>query len=72
MVGYVGVLTVASRGAAGPGEVKLRIRGGTEHFLAISDEPLPVGTQVLLVESRGNRTFTVVPWDERTGSHLTG
>jgi hypothetical protein len=64
MVGYVGVLTVASRGSAGPGEVELRIRGGTERFLARSDEPLPIGRRVLVIEAHRHRTVTVVPWDD--------
>ena len=66
MIGYVGVLTVACRGSAGPGEVQLSIRGGSERFLALSDTPLPVGTRVLVVESHRHRTVTVVPWDDTT------
>jgi hypothetical protein len=66
MVGYVGVLTVACRGSAGPGEVQLSIRGGSERFLAVSDDPMPIGTRVLVIESRGHRTVTVVPWDDTT------
>ena len=61
-VGCVGVLTTGTRGSAGPGEVLIRIRGGTESFLAWSDEPLAKGATVLVVESRGRRTVDVVPW----------
>jgi hypothetical protein len=66
MIGYVGVLTVACRGAAGPGEVQISIRGGTERFLALSDTPLPVGARVLVIESHPYRTVTVVGWDDPT------
>jgi membrane protein implicated in regulation of membrane protease activity len=61
-VGRTGVLTVGTRGAAGPGEVLVKIRGGSETYLAWSDEPLPRGTSVLVVESRGARALTVVVW----------
>jgi hypothetical protein len=61
-VGLAGMLIVASRGADGPGEVLLRIRGGTETYLAWSDEPLSRGTAVLVVEALGARRVTVVPW----------
>ncbi len=66
MIGSIGVLTVASRGTAGPGEVRVSIRGGTERFLARSDDPLPVGATVLVVEVHRHRTVTVVPWDDPT------
>jgi membrane protein implicated in regulation of membrane protease activity len=61
-VGSTGVLTVGTRGVAGPGEILVRIRGGSETYLAWSDEPLPKGTTVLVVESRGARSLTVVSW----------
>jgi hypothetical protein len=63
-VGRIGVLLVATRGAGGPGEVQLKIRGGTETFLAYSDEPLPQGTTVLAVEKRGARTVDVIAWSD--------
>lgn len=63
-VGCVGRLTVATRGARGPGEVLIGIRGGTEAYLAWSDEPLPRGTTVLVVGSRGARTVEVVVWSD--------
>jgi hypothetical protein len=61
-VGLVGVLTVATRGAAGPGEVLVSIRGGSETFLAWSDLPLPKGATVLVTDSRGERTVDVIEW----------
>jgi membrane protein implicated in regulation of membrane protease activity len=62
--GRIGVLTVSTRGATGPGEVLIKIRGGSETFLAWSDEPLPKGTTVLVVHSRGTRTVDVTRWIE--------
>ena len=52
-IGSVGVLSVATRGADGPGEVHIKIRGGSETFLAWSEKPLPRGATVLVIESRG-------------------
>ena len=66
-IGAIGVLTVATRGAAGPGEVRIKIRGGSEHFLAWSDVPLPRGATVLVTESRGSRAVDVVEWDDTLG-----
>jgi len=61
-IGLVGVLTVATRGTDGPGEVQVSIRGGSETFLAWSDQPLPRGTTVLVTESRGARALDVIEW----------
>ncbi len=66
-VGRVGVLTVATRGKAGPGEVRVRIRGGSECFLAWSDRPLPRGATVLVTDSRGGRAVDVIEWDDALG-----
>jgi hypothetical protein len=58
-VGRSGVLSVATRGAAGPGEVVLKIRGGSETYLAWSQEPLAKGAAVVVIESHGARTVAV-------------
>jgi hypothetical protein len=63
-IGTVGVLVIATRGQAGPGEVWIRIRGGSESFLAWSDVPLPKGTTVLVIDYRGPRTVDVTEWDD--------
>lgn len=63
-VGCVGLLTVATRGKAGPGEVLIKIRGGSETYLAWSDEPLPKDATVLVIQSRGGRTVDVIPWSD--------
>ena len=66
-VGSVGVLTVATRGDAGPGEVLIKIRGGSEAFLAWSEKPLPRGATVLVIESRGARAVDVIEWEDALG-----
>jgi hypothetical protein len=63
-IGLVGVLVVATRGTDGPGEVLLKIRGGSETFMAWSDEPLPRGTTVLITDSRGARSVDVIEWSK--------
>jgi hypothetical protein len=62
LIGSIGVLLVATRGKAGPGEVLLKIRGGTEAFLAWSIDPIPKGATVLVIENRGERTVDVSEW----------
>ncbi|HEY2504893.1 MAG TPA: hypothetical protein VGI58_00110 [Streptosporangiaceae bacterium] len=64
LIGCIGVLTVATRGAGGPGEVLVSVRGGKEHFLAWSPEPLPKGATVLVIESRGRRAVDVSAWTD--------
>lgn len=65
-IGCLGVLTIGTRGTAGPGEVLVKIRGGSETFLAWSDGPLPKDTPVLVIDSRGTRTVDVIEWDAPT------
>ena len=62
LIGSIGVVIVATRGEAGPGEVLLKVRGGTEAYLAWSINPIPKGATVLVVESRGARTVDVSEW----------
>ena len=66
-MGCYGRLIVATRGPAGPGEVLVAVRGGTEAYLAWSEEPLANGTQVLVFNSRGARAVDVMQWDEDPG-----
>ena len=63
-VGCLGVLTTGTRGPHGPGEVLIKIRGGSESYLAWSEVPLRRGETVLVVESRGARTLGVVLWSD--------
>jgi hypothetical protein len=64
LIGCIGKLIVASRGQAGPGEVLVSVRGGTEAFIAWSPEPLPKGATVLVINSRGHRAVDVSRWDD--------
>jgi hypothetical protein len=64
LIGSIGVLKVATRGPAGPGEVVVKVRGGTEAYIAWSDKPLPKGATVLVIESRGRRTVDVSEWND--------
>jgi hypothetical protein len=66
-IGRVGVLVVGTRGGDGPGEVLIKIRGGTEAFLAWSEKPLPKGATVLVIESRGARAVDVIEWEDALG-----
>jgi hypothetical protein len=66
-IGTVGVLTVATRGAAGPGEVRIKIRGGSERYLAWSEAPLPKGATVLVTDYRGPQTVDVMEWADPLG-----
>ena len=64
VIGCIGVLHIATRGEHGPGEVYVQVRGGSEAFLAWSEQPLARGTRVLVVESRGSRSVDVVEFPE--------
>lgn len=64
VIGCIGVITVATRGLAGPGEVLVKIRGGSEEYIAWSPEPLPKGTTVLVIEERGHRAVDVSAWSD--------
>jgi membrane protein implicated in regulation of membrane protease activity len=62
VVGCVGSLVVATRGVEGAGEVLLSVRGAKEAYLAWSEQPLPKGTEVLVIDVGGARTVLVEPW----------
>ena len=64
LIGSIGVLVVATRGPAGPGEVLLKVRGGREAYLAWSIDPIPRGKTVLVIESRGTRAVDVSEWTD--------
>ncbi len=69
-IGLAGKITTATRGHDGPGEVQLRIRGGTETFIAQSAEPLAKGQAVIVVQTLGPRTVIVLPWADPVESLL--
>lgn len=64
VIGCTGELLIGTRGSAGPGEILVRVRGGSETFLAWSQEPLPTGATVLVIESRGCREVDVIAWGD--------
>jgi hypothetical protein len=64
VIGCTGKLLVGTRGTAGPGEIMVRVRGGSETFIAWSDAPLPTGATVLVIESRGCREVGVIEWQD--------
>jgi hypothetical protein len=47
--------------------VWVKIRGGSERFLAWSERPLPKGAKVLIIDFRGARTVNVVEWSDPLG-----
>jgi hypothetical protein len=61
-IGRVGVLTLGTRGPGGPGEVLVRVRGGTETYIAWSERPLAKDATVLVIDSRGARAVDVIEW----------
>jgi hypothetical protein len=69
-IGLSGHITTPTRGPDGAGEVELRIRGGTETFLARSAEPLPRGQAVIVLSTLGPRTVIVAPWADPVESLL--
>jgi len=64
LIGCIGVLSVATRGPAGPGEVMVKVRGGSEAYIAWSLTPLSKGATVLVIETRGSRTVDVSEWTD--------
>ncbi len=71
VLGKLGVLSVATRGVAGAGEVLLTLNGSTEGYLAWSETPLARGTRVVVLAERGVRTVDVASCDD-SGFPLLG
>jgi hypothetical protein len=69
-LGLAGRIVTATRGEDGAGEVELRIRGGTETFIARSADPLPIGQAVIVLATLGPRTVVVSPWADPLDSIL--
>ncbi|HZU72660.1 MAG TPA: hypothetical protein VE990_07800 [Acidimicrobiales bacterium] len=63
LVGKIGRVTVPIP-RAGPGEIFVPIRGGTEAFAAWADEEIPRDKAVVVVEVRSPRSVTVTPFPE--------
>jgi membrane-bound ClpP family serine protease len=60
VVGKVGRITLGIT-PDHAGEVILAIRGGTETFAALSDEPIAKNVRVVVVECLSGRTVSVTP-----------
>ncbi|HEY2299578.1 MAG TPA: hypothetical protein VGH43_17730 [Jatrophihabitans sp.] len=69
-IGLAGRITTPTRGEDGAGEVEVRIRGGTETFIARSATPLAKGQAVIVVQTLGPRTVIVMPWTDPVDSLL--
>jgi len=61
LIGKVGRITV-SIPVGGPGEVLLPVRGGSEAFAALSDEPIARHSRVVVVEALSARSVFVTPF----------
>ena len=72
VIGCTGVLVIGTRGAAGPGEILVRVRGGSESFLAWSDEALASGSTALVIGSRGSRQVDVIDWTDPSDASVFG
>jgi membrane protein implicated in regulation of membrane protease activity len=61
LVGKLGMVVSRIRGGDRPGEVRIRIRGTQETFIAYSDTPVERHEMVLVFHSRGHRAVDVEP-----------
>lgn len=61
VVGRSAQVSLAIPGGPEPGEVLVRIRGGTETYIAFSDQPVEEGAQVVVLADRGGRMLSVAP-----------
>lgn len=64
VTGRSGTVTVRIRGGELPGEVQVSIRGGTESFIAYSDQEIARNETVLVYRDRGDRAVDVTPYPE--------
>ena len=62
LVGKVGEVVTRIEGGDEPGEVSLLVYGMWERYFALGREEIAVGSKVLVVHDRGNRTVDVEPW----------
>jgi membrane protein implicated in regulation of membrane protease activity len=64
LVGRIGRVVIAVRGGSRPGEVRLVVAGIAHYYLAYAATAIPVGTEVLVINSRGGRQVDVEPWHQ--------
>ncbi len=62
VVGQVGEVVARVRGPAGPGEVRVMLRGCHALLLAYSDSYLEPGEEVLVINQPKAGSVDVVPW----------
>ncbi|MGH9101539.1 MAG: hypothetical protein ACRDYD_00915 [Acidimicrobiales bacterium] len=62
LIGEVGFVTTRIGGRDKAGEVQIRLRGGSETFIAYGDEPIEKGRQVLVLGRRPGRSLEVTPF----------
>ena len=61
VVGRPARVNVAIPGGDRAGEVTVRIRGGTECFIAYADQQIDAGAEVVVVADHGARSVSVAP-----------
>jgi membrane protein implicated in regulation of membrane protease activity len=61
LIGRMAHVITSIPGGGEPGEVMIRVRGGTEAYIAYASEPLERGTEVVVVADRGARSVEVTP-----------
>ena len=61
VVGKPAHVSVAIPGGGKAGEVVVRIRGGSEAYIAYSDQQIDAGAEVVVVADLGARSVSVTP-----------
>ncbi|HYA44051.1 MAG TPA: hypothetical protein VED59_00470 [Acidimicrobiales bacterium] len=61
VVGKIARVTIAIPGGNTPGEVLVRVRGGSESYIAYSLEAVDRGIEVVVLADRGARSVDVAP-----------
>lgn len=59
VVGKTGHVNVAIPGGSRAGEVTVRIRGGTEYYIAYADQRIDAGVEVVVLADLGARSVSV-------------
>jgi membrane protein implicated in regulation of membrane protease activity len=67
LIGRVGTVITAIRGGERAGEVRLLVAGIAHYYLAYAPEPVPAGSEVLVINNRGARQVDVEPWPSEEG-----
>jgi membrane protein implicated in regulation of membrane protease activity len=67
LVGKIGTVVSAVRGGHGPGEVRIVVNGIAHYCIAYATAAIPLGTEVLVINSRGVRQVDVEPWSSASG-----